>query len=64
MIFAKKEGTLKITEPKVFKENGTFTVIARDADKSQGYHEFTSTDGVNFYDESMMSKSYPRLQAY
>ncbi|MCB6416630.1 family 43 glycosylhydrolase, partial [Faecalimonas umbilicata] len=56
VIFA-KEGTLKITEPKVFKENGTFTVIARDADKSQGYHEFTSTDGVNFYDESMMSKA-------
>ena len=56
VIFSKM-GTQRLTDPKVFKENGTFTVIARDADKSQGYHEFTSTDGVKFYDESMTDKA-------
>ncbi len=56
VIFSKNtQGTLKITEPKVFKANGKFTVIARDADKSKGYHEFTSTDGVHFYDDTLTS---------
>ena len=54
VIFSKDaNGTKKIVEPKVFKKDGKFTVIARDADKSKGYHEFTSADGVHFYDEIM-----------
>ncbi len=54
VIFSKNtNGTLRLTDPKIFKDGSKFTVIARDADKSKGYHEFTSTDGVHFYDDTI-----------
>ena len=54
VIFSKNtNGSLRITDPKVFKDGSKFTVIARDADKSKGYHEFTSEDGIHFYDDTI-----------
>ncbi|MBE5870244.1 MAG: hypothetical protein E7294_03135 [Lachnospiraceae bacterium] len=48
VIFASK-GSGRIVEPKIFKENGKFVVVAQDATASNGFHVFTSDDGVHYY---------------
>ncbi len=54
VIFSKNtSGTLQITEPRVFKEDGKFKVVAPDFDTSRGYHTFTSEDGVHYYDDTL-----------
>lgn len=53
VIFAKM-GSKQVTVPKIYKNDGKFTVVAEDATSSNGLHIFTSTDGVNYYDESMV----------
>ena len=52
VIYAKK-GTKQIASPQVYKRGNDFAVIAPDATSSQGYHVFTSTDGVHYYDENL-----------
>ncbi len=52
VIFAKK-GSKQLTDPRVYKDNGKFKVMAADNTTSNGIHLFTSEDGVNYYDESL-----------
>lgn len=52
VIFAKK-GSKQLTEPRVYKDNGKFKVMAADNTVSNGIHEFTSEDGVHYYDEAL-----------
>lgn len=55
VIFSKNtSGTLRVTEPKICKEDGKFTVVAPDANASRGLHKFTSQDGVNYYDDEIV----------
>lgn len=58
VIFSKNtSGTLRVTEPKIAKVDGKFTVVAKDSDTSKGFHKFTSTDGVNYYDDEIVQES-------
>lgn len=52
VIYAKK-GTKQVTSPQVYKRGDGFAVIAPDATSSNGYHVFTSADGVHYYDENL-----------
>ena len=52
VIFASK-GTGRIVEPKIFKEDGKFVVVAQDATASNGFHVFTSEDGVHYYTDKL-----------
>ena len=52
VIFAKQK-TKEITDPRIYKENGKFVVVAQDTKTSEGYHVFTSEDGVHYYDEQI-----------
>ena len=55
VIFSKNSGgTLQITNPLVFRSEGGFTVVAPDATASKGIHLFTSTDGVHYYDDTLV----------
>lgn len=55
VIFSKStNGTLQVTEPKIAKVDGKFTVVAPDATASKGFHKFTSQDGVNYYDDEIV----------
>ena len=57
VIFSKNTaGTLKITSPKVAKVNGKFVVVAPDADASRGIHVFTSKNGVQYYDDTLVGE--------
>ena len=58
VIFSKNtSGTLRVTEPKIAKVDGKFTVVAKDSDTSKGFHKFTSADGVNYYDDEIVQES-------
>ena len=58
VIFSKNtSGTLQITDPRVFKEDGKFTVVAPDYTTSRGYHIFTSEDGVHYYDDELVAST-------
>ena len=52
VIFAKQK-TKEITDPRIYKEDGKFVVVAQDSKTSEGYHVFTSEDGVHYYDEQI-----------
>ncbi len=52
VIFAKK-GDKQLTVPKIYKNEGKFTVVAEDVNTAKGLHIFTSEDGVHYYDENM-----------
>lgn len=59
VIFSKNvDGTLKIRNPRVYLDNANaaapFTVVAQDSDESKGFHVFTSTDGVHYYDDTLV----------
>ncbi len=51
------EGTLCIKDPKVYKDDGKFVVVAPDATASKGIHIFTSEDGVNYTDDTLVSET-------
>lgn len=54
VVFSKNtKGSMKITEPRIFKTDGGFKIVAADADLTKGYHEFTSKDGVHYYDDTI-----------
>ncbi len=53
VIFA-KSGSRQVTSPKVYKENGKFTVVAEDTNQATGLHVFTSEDGIHYYDDTIM----------
>ncbi len=56
VIFSKNtKGTLAVTDPKIYKEDGKFIVTASDVDSSKGVHVFTSQDGVNYYDDELVA---------
>lgn len=59
VIFSKNYagGTLKVTNPRVYKEGNGFIVEAQDATASKGMHVFTSTDGVHYYDDTVVASS-------
>lgn len=58
VIFSKNtSGTLAITEPRIYKEDDVFTVVAPDADAEKGIHVFTSKDGVNYYDDTIITEN-------
>ena len=58
VIFSKNtNGTLQVTDPRIFKTEEGFTVAAPDATSSRGIHLFTSTDGVAYYDDIMVSET-------
>lgn len=58
VIFSKNtSGTLQITDPRIFKTEEGFTVAAPDATLSKGIHLFNSLDGVNYYDDIMVSET-------
>lgn len=58
VIFSKNtSGTLQITDPRIFKTEEGFTVAAPDATSSKGIHLFNSRDGVNYYDDIMVSET-------
>lgn len=48
-------GTLCVTDPKVYKEDGKFVVVAPDATSAKGVHIFTSEDGVHYYDDTLVA---------
>lgn len=53
VIFA-KEGSKQLNSPRVYKNSeGLFEVVAPDSTASNGYHTFTSKDGVAYYDETL-----------
>lgn len=52
VIFAKR-GSKQVKEPRVYKDNGKFKVMAADNTASNGVHEFTSEDGIHYYDETI-----------
>ncbi|MBO5372875.1 MAG: family 43 glycosylhydrolase [Lachnospiraceae bacterium] len=54
VIFSKNtSGTLRVTDPKIFKDGNTFVVTAQDATASKGVHIFTSEDGVHYYNDTL-----------
>lgn len=59
VIFSKNiEGTLRVTNPKVFKDDsGKFTVVAPDNNAAKGIHVFTSEDGVRYYDDELVEST-------
>lgn len=59
VIFSKNiEGTLRVTNPKVFKDDsGKFTVVAPDNNATKGIHVFTSEDGVRYYDDELVEST-------
>ncbi|MEY8515807.1 Ig-like domain-containing protein [Lachnospiraceae bacterium 29-84] len=58
VIFSKNtSGSLRVTDPRVFKENGKFTVTAPDVTASSGVHIFTSEDGVHYYDDTLVKNT-------
>jgi len=50
-------GSLRIAEPRVFKDADGFTVVAEDYNVAKGYHVFTSEDGVNYYDDTLVAST-------
>ncbi len=56
VIFA-KNGSKEITAPRIYKENGGFKIVAPDGEASRGFHIFTSKDGVNYYDQTLVSST-------
>lgn len=63
VIFSKNvEGSLQVTEPKIMKDGEGFTVVAQDASADNGYHIFTSKDGVHYYDDKIQ-KEQPETPA-
>lgn len=53
VIFA-KEGSKQLSSPRVYKNSeGLFEVVAPDSTASNGYHTFTSEDGVAYYNETL-----------
>ncbi len=59
VIFSKNaEGTLKIRNPRVYLDNANaaapFTVVAQDSKAANGFHVFTSADGVHYYDDTLV----------
>ena len=63
VIFSKNvEGSLQVTEPKILKDGEGFTVVAQDASAANGYHIFTSKDGVHYYDDKIQ-KEQPETPA-
>lgn len=52
VVFA-KEGSKQVAVPKICKIGNEFAVIAPDTDISNGYHIFTSADGVHYYQEAL-----------
>lgn len=58
VIFSKNSsGTLMIANPKIFRTKNGFTVVAPDAAASKGIHLFTSMDGVNYYDDTIVEST-------
>ena len=61
VIFSKNtNGTLQVTKPRVYIDNTKdvpFTVVASDSDASKGMHVFTSTDGVHYYDDTLVTST-------
>ena len=58
VIFSKNTGgTLRVTEPRITKDESGFTVTAPDNTASRGIHVFTSEDGVHYYDDTLVSAS-------
>ncbi len=60
VIFSKSpDGTLRVQNPTVYVDNAKadapFTVVAQDSDATKGYHVFTSKDGVNYYDDTVVA---------
>ncbi|MEY8515806.1 beta-L-arabinofuranosidase domain-containing protein [Lachnospiraceae bacterium 29-84] len=58
VIFSKNtSGSLRVTDPRVFKADGKFTVVAPDVTEARGFHIFTSEDGVNYYDDTLVEST-------
>ena len=58
VIFSKNTGgTLRVTDPRITKDESGFTVTAPDNTASRGIHVFTSEDGVHYYDDTLVSAS-------
>ena len=58
VIFSKNTGgSLKVTSPKIFRDGDTFVVAAPDAEASRGIHQFTSADGVHYYDDELVDST-------
>lgn len=58
VIFSKNpQGSWKITNPRIYKDDDGFTVVAPDATASKGIHVFSSKDGVHYYDDEIVTST-------